>query len=384
MHGLTHLANQATNQNLNLKFNKIMAFKLVEKTEPLPVRPMTMVLFAEPGLGKTSISFTAEGEILFTDFDKGIGRAVKKLRPLTIIPDKWADFSEFVFSKKEDGLEAVIKARNLKTMVLDTIGAALDDYLSPHLVSSDRKNGNGSGGLGLVGFGAMQSTFNNIKAKLTELGLDTLAICHARDEGDEVKRWTMNVKGGSKDIIQRSADMIGFMYIKGGKRMIDFQPREWHIGKDIADFGEIEVPDSNTPEYNTFIKDLFDRARKHMLMKSEAETKFFEAVAEYESVIGSLGTVTDFVDFQKSIDEITTDELLKKNVVKILRAASEQTPLAFNVANAKTAEDFEAVITEISEIANCEYKEAVKSILGKSLKTAKMKYDVATKKVIAA
>ncbi len=356
--------------------------QFIEASQPLPVRPMFLVLYSEPGIGKTSLSFTAKQNVLFIDFDKGVARAVKKKRPLTIIPEKWADFFEFVYSKKEDGLEETIKSRGIKTIVLDTIGAALDDFLSPHLVTADRKNGNGSGGLGLVGFGAMQTTFNNVKAKLTELGLNVVAVCHAREEGEDMKRWTLNVKGGSKDIIQRSADMIGFMYLKGGKRMIDFQPKEWHIGKDIADFGEIEVPGANSPEYDNFICGLFDRSAAHMLEQGEEEMKFIEAFENYKTVIDSFNTPSDFVGFQQSIAEIE-DVLLKKNVLNYFRQSVEKTEFAIAISEANEAEKFEGIISEISVIEPSDYKEALKNVLGAALKRAKMKYDVNSKKVIA-
>lgn len=278
----------------------------------MPQRPLFIVIYGLPGMGKTSITHTAEKPVLLFDFDKGLHRASKKLKPDALLPGNYKEISDYITGKE---FENDIAANGYKTTVLDTIGTLLDDFLSPHLVAINPKNGNGAGGLGLTGWGVMQGTFNALKARIQSLGQNVVAVCHAKEEGDDVKQLRLDVKGGSRGIIERSADMIGLMYVKGGKRYIDFSPTEWHIGKDIIGIGEIEVPHTSSPAFDTFLSDLIQRCQNEMQRQSQAQIDFIASLQEWRDVLEPCRTPDDFNGFIKSLS--TLDQGLLKNQVKV-------------------------------------------------------------------
>jgi Cdc6-like AAA superfamily ATPase len=55
-------------------------FSILDESEPLSISSLFLVLYGLPGVGKTSLSFTMPGKVLHLDPDKGLRRAVQKVR----------------------------------------------------------------------------------------------------------------------------------------------------------------------------------------------------------------------------------------------------------------------------------------------------------------
>ena len=90
-----------------------MALKIVKASEPMPVANIVLTIYAAPGLGKSTLGFTAEKPLML-DFDKGAYRAGNRGDAVTVV--KWAD----VEAMTPDDLEPYA------TIVVDTAGRALD------------------------------------------------------------------------------------------------------------------------------------------------------------------------------------------------------------------------------------------------------------------
>ena len=50
-----------------------MAFRIITEDEPLSLKGIVAVIYGEPGIGKTSLAFTAEKPLL-EDYDDGVKR----------------------------------------------------------------------------------------------------------------------------------------------------------------------------------------------------------------------------------------------------------------------------------------------------------------------
>ena len=90
-----------------------MTLRIVKAADPITVERVNMCIYAPPGLGKTTLGFSAEEPLNF-DFDKGAHRAAnrKDIVPVT----SWADVAD-------------VKAEDLvayKTIVVDTAGRVVD------------------------------------------------------------------------------------------------------------------------------------------------------------------------------------------------------------------------------------------------------------------
>lgn len=191
--------------------------KIVKATDPLPVEQLVLCLYGPPGLGKSTLGYTA-ADTLLLDYDKGAHRAAH--RGDTVAVHSWKDTEQ-------------IQAADLvkyKTIVLDTAGRSLD-FLTADIIAANPKLGRG-GALTLQGFGELKARFGAYLKFLRTLGKDVVLVAHMDEQrnGDDVIE-RLDVQGGSKGEIYKSADAMGRITIRNGQRFIDFNPRENSFGK---------------------------------------------------------------------------------------------------------------------------------------------------------
>lgn len=249
--------------------------------EPIKIEQLIVTIYGQPGVGKTSLGFTAETPLLL-DFDHGAYRAMG--RKDTVAVSSWTDVTH-------------IEASDLtgyKTIIVDTAGRALD-ALAADIIRREPKLGRG-GALTQQGWGRLKSEFTSWLTLLRSFGLDVVLIAHGTEkmDGDEtIVR--LDVAGGSKDEIYKSADMMGRLFIRGGKRMISFDPTDTAYGKNPASLPTQEVPSNDF----CFMDGLISNTKSRINALSE------EQQAEAEKIRNFTETVKQFTvpeDFTESID----------------------------------------------------------------------------------
>src|ERR1700677_586989 len=147
--------------------------KIVKASEPMTVSQLVLCIYAAPGLGKTTLGYTAEDPLDF-DCDHGAYRA--KNRKDTVTVNSWKDIE-------------VVTPEDLtayKTIILDTAGRALD-YLTDDIITKNPKHGRG-GALTLQGYGELKSRFTTWLKALRRLGKDVVLIAHMDEQrqGDDM------------------------------------------------------------------------------------------------------------------------------------------------------------------------------------------------------
>lgn len=287
-------------------------------SDPLPKRPIFTVLYGLPGVGKTTVSFTA-GNVLHQDFDRGVGRAVQANRPISIEPEDWGSFKQWMFSQEAADF---IKDHAIETVVVDTVGTLLEDYATLSLVRANVKNNNGAGGLSLQGWGALGAEFNLFKARLQELGVHLVAICHAKEVDDDGKKMRLAVKGSSADILYRNADLIGYCYVHDGNRVIQFAPTEYCIGKDTGHINRVVVPNATDPEFKGFFMDIIRKTQEFMTEESAAQVKMREEIEQWTEDLHSRKTAAEVTVYVKMMQELS-DKVLRDHLKPILLAYAE-------------------------------------------------------------
>ncbi len=309
-------------------------FKLVRNTDPLDEKKLFVVIFGQPGVGKTSVSFSMPRP-LHLDFDLGIDRAVQKIRPDFFSMTDYGDFHNYIMS---DDFALTIEEEGYESIIIDTVGTLLDDYIAPYLMKQDPKLGS-SIGLTLAGWGALSTTFNSLKARFLSLGLSICAVAHAREEGDgNNKQNRLSVKGGSADVIYRSCDMLGYMYMKGPDRVVDFNPTSEHVGKNVAALPITRIPDASTPAYDVFLsEEVVGRCITQMRTKSKAQIEFNELLEDWINSLDGCKSPASFDKFIKSIAELSdkTDKVLKVALKNLLRPALAAKGLVYNPESLK-------------------------------------------------
>jgi hypothetical protein len=207
-----------------------MALRIVKSSDPIQIDRINLCIYAQPGVGKTTLLQTAE-DVLTLDFDKGIHRASNRKDSVPIT--SWQD-------------AAALTADDLapyKTIGVDTAGRALD-FLSADIIRENPKAGRSDGSLTLQGFGTLKARFGTWLKTLNMFGKDVVLIAHMDEQrsGDEVIE-RLDVQGGSKGEIYKSVDAMGRIFIRNKQRVIDFSPRENSFGKNPAGFEVLTVPD---------------------------------------------------------------------------------------------------------------------------------------------
>ena len=286
--------------------------KITKAADPIEVKNITVCVYAVPGVGKTSLGFTADKPLLL-DFDRGSYRA--KNRGDVVQIDRWAD----VISITADDL------KDYKTLVVDTAGRALD-CLSAHIIAGNPKMGRG-GALTLQGYGELKSTFVGWTKLVRSFGLDIVLLCHSDEQrsGDELIE-RLDMQGGSKNEVYKAADVMGRIYLANGKRVLNFSPTDTAFGKNPAQFAPIEVPDYvTTPD---FMAGVIASTKAALNTLSATQTAVAATLGEWKTRIDAAASVTDFDALLAPCKEAAP--AVKENVWRLLIKAAKGKGFAFN------------------------------------------------------
>jgi hypothetical protein len=213
--------------------------KITRSSDPITVERLNVVIYGPPGLGKSSLAFTAEAPLLL-DFDNGSHRAVNRKDVVQV--GTWADV-------------ASISAEDLapfKTVIMDTAGRALDS-ITADIIKTDPK-GHKNGALTLPGYGTLKTRFITFLKLLNTFGKDVVLIAHMDEQrnGDDVIE-RLDVQGGSKGEIYKAADAMGRIVIENGQRMLKFSPTDAAFGKNPGQLEPLKVPHFDHPDFDGFL-----------------------------------------------------------------------------------------------------------------------------------
>ena len=105
-----------------------MAINIISADQPLQVNAIITYIYADPGLGKTSIGFTADKAISF-DFDRGSHRTGELRRGAVVPVQQWKDVADLT---PQD-------LAPFNTVVIDTVGAMLESIKTHLLLTAKRR-----------------------------------------------------------------------------------------------------------------------------------------------------------------------------------------------------------------------------------------------------
>lgn len=256
-----------------------MALKITKASEAITVDRVVVNIYGGPGLGKTSLGYTADAPLLL-DFDGGAYRSGN--RGDTVRVESWAEV-------------AAITPADLagyRTVVVDTVGRALD-HLSAVLIADDPKMGRRDGSLSLQGFGALKASFASWLLRLKQSGLDVVLIAHMSEQkkGDEIIE-RLDVQGSSKEEIHKSGDAMARLYMENGRRILNFSPTDVGFGKNPAGFEPLAVPDFAVEPH--FLAGIVERIKTKLNEESEAQRVEREKLAEIRAGFEKLETPEEF------------------------------------------------------------------------------------------
>ena len=214
-----------------------MPLKIVKATDRISVDRLVVLIFGQPGVGKSSTGFTAD-DVLCLDFDRGGHRS--GFRSDTVQITSWSDVTSMT---RED-------LAPYRTVQVDTIGRCLD-VLALDIVDKNPKHRTRSGGLTLQGYGELKSEFKGWISRLLSYDLHVVLIGHDEEHkrGDSIVV-RPSITGSSYGEVFQLSDLVGYMFMSGGRRTLDFNPTDDYVGKNPGGFDALEVPDfANEPRW---------------------------------------------------------------------------------------------------------------------------------------
>lgn len=256
--------------------------KIIKATEPMNVANIVLTVYAAPGLGKSTLGFTAE-DPLSLDFDKGSYRACNRRDAVPVI--KWSD----VESMTAEDLAPY------KTIVVDTAGRALD-AMGVDIIGKNPKAGRG-GNLTLQGYGELKGRFTQWQSFLRSLGKDVVLICHMSEEknGDDTME-RIDAQGSSKNEIYKSSDAMCRIQVgTNGERFLNFDPREGGFGKNPAQLPKLAFPH---PDKNPhFLADVIAQIKASINKMTTEQAEAMKETAEWAAAFTEQDTVEKFNKF---------------------------------------------------------------------------------------
>ena len=249
---------------------------ITKANEPIEVKTICLTIYSQPGLGKTSLAFTASRPLLL-DFDGGAYRAVD--RKDVVIVENWAEIA---------GIKATDVA-DYDTIIIDTAGKALD-VLAQDIIKSNARLAFG-GALNQQGWGQLGVRFGAFLRLIRGFGKDVVLIAHMDEQkdGDAIKE-RLKVQGGSKDLILTDSDVIARISMFNKERHLVFSPTETSFGKDPAGLVSMSIPDQKDKAYATCLGDIIAAVKAKLNALSDDQIAHKTEVAWF---VDTLPTIRD-------------------------------------------------------------------------------------------
>lgn len=214
-----------------------MTLKITKADDPIEVNRIVLLLYGAPGVGKSSMGFTAADPLLL-DFDEGAYGS--EYRKASVQVRTWED----IIGLSADDLAPY------KTIEVDTVGRLLD-ALTAHLITQNPKIEQGSGVLTMRGWGELKGAYTAWLKKLLSYGKDVVLLAHEKEEKEgDTRIFRPDIQGGSFGEVFKRCDNIGYLYQGAKGRVLDFNPTDRWIGKNRGALPAIAVPHySATPDF---------------------------------------------------------------------------------------------------------------------------------------
>lgn len=259
---------------------------LIRKPSELEAKQtITMLVYGQPGVGKTTLAVSAPDAVLF-DYDGGVQRINGAHQTLTVQIRSWEDTSEALD-------EIVASYPDVKTIVIDTVGKMLD-FMSDYIVRNNSRMKKSDGTLSLQGYGLRKSMFIDFIKKTAVLGKNIIFVAHEKEEkrgDDTVKR--PDIGGSSANDLVKELDLVGYMQMLGKDRTIAFNPTEAYYAKNTCNLPAVTkiplVVDETGMAVgdNNFVRRVLTTYKKTQVATQEETRKYDKLVDNIRTAVAA-------------------------------------------------------------------------------------------------
>lgn len=278
---------------------------LIRKPSELEAKQtITMLIYGQPGVGKTTLAVSSPNAVLF-DYDGGVQRINGAHQTLTVQIRSWEDTGAALD-------EIAAQYPETQTIVIDTVGKMLD-YMGEYIMRTNSRMKKGDGTLSLQGYGLRKAMFIEFIKKTAVLGKNIIFVAHEKEEkrgDDTVKR--PDIGGSSANDLVKELDLVGYMSMLGSERAIAFNPTEAYYAKNTCNLPAVTKIPVVVDEVGMAVGDNnFIRRVLATYRKSQAETQ--EKTREYDKLVVNIKTAVGMANDAKGLNDIL-DSLEKTQV----------------------------------------------------------------------
>lgn len=302
-----------------------MAINIIPANQALLVQAIIVYLYADPGLGKTSIGFTGDKAISF-DFDKGAHRTGELRRGAVVQVQQWADVANLT---PQD-------LAPYNTVVIDTVGAMLESIKTHLMLNSTNKQKDGS--LKLKAQGLANNIFKQYVNTLIASGKDVVFIAHASEDqnGDQVI-YRPDLGGKNRNELYRIADIMGYLTtVTTGEgknaRVISFKPCPTHHAKNAGglgdETGEVWVPDLK--ENPTFLADIIKAAKDHINTMTPEQLAAIKAQEDLDNWMQSCAEAQYASDLNQLTEALPQGHCYVLNMWNAVKSRAKELDCTYN------------------------------------------------------
>lgn len=287
--------------------------KITKQEEPIQVGAVKILLYGQPGSGKTSSAFTASNPLLL-DTDNGSYRSF--FRKDVVQVSAWTDIANIT---AEDVAE-------YDTIAIDTVGRLLD-YLSVDIIKNNPKMGF-NGALTLQGYGQLKAIFAGWINRLVTIGKDIIMISHDKEDkkGDNIIV-RPDIQGGSYAEVFKLADSVGYMYQSEKGTILDFRLTSDWIGKNTAGLEPIVIPNFNTQP--SFMADIIEKTKSAINTFSEEQQAIVGVVNDYHAVIQDIKELDELNSLLEEVGKVEND-IARKQVGYLMTQKAKELGFSYD------------------------------------------------------
>lgn len=290
--------------------------RIIEATENIIVEHPIFLLFGQPGVCKTSLGFSAENAVLLNfDTESALARAVNRGPSMNVLTIE-------ELRELEEGTALI---EPYSTIVIDPVGSCVN-LMIVDMIEKNPKLGR-DGNPSPQGWGVLKNRFRKWMTKLRGMHKNILLIAHHKEDknGDTVFV-RPDIAGGSKDEVMRLADFVGFVYMSGKQRVLDFNPTEQWFGKNPAQWPAWNVPEP--AKARTFMAQLFQKGRESLSHASERSASIAQQVDDWRA---DIQTYTTIVEFNRAVPKIQKlSDTVQPQVVKLIMERAKTVGFTYN------------------------------------------------------
>ncbi len=270
--------------------------EIIKAHEPIRATTIRVLIYGEPGIGKTTFGLTAPGPLL-VDCDSGVRRVAPQFRSDYVPVTSWKDILDVSREKLPD----------YETLVIDTVGKAME-FLADQIKKENYKLTNKTGGLTLQGWGALLAQFTDFLGQVQRRGKHIVFVAHHREGQEDEKRYFRpDISGRSLGNIIRDMDLVGYMQSRNNERTISFNPTDAFYGKNTCGLPSvITIPDMNTQATKP-LSNIFGQYETMLDSQAEVMEAYQELLSDIDLQVGSIedpDTANEFFTWFQDMNEI--------------------------------------------------------------------------------